>query len=156
VAVATGGQVKHMGDREGCIFCRIIEGKAPAYVIDENDEVIVFLSLENHPLVVPKEHVPDIYAMSSDMGAHVMEETIKVARAVKKALQCDGIYLTQSNEPAAGQDVFHFHLHVYPCWEGKEKKAISRFVSSVTDPENVTDEMKVAMMEKIREIVANH
>lgn len=150
------GQMKHVDNREGCIFCQIVEKKAPAYVIDENDEVIVFLSLENHPLVVPKEHIPDIYAMNDDVGARVMEETIRIARAVKKALQCDGIYLTQSNEPAAGQDVFHFHLHVYPCWEGKEVKAIGRFVSSVTDLENVTDEMKVAMMEKIREGLANH
>jgi len=149
-------QVKHVDNREGCIFCQIVQEKAPAYVIDENDEVIAFLSLENHPLVVPKEHIPDIYAMSSDIGARVMEETIKIARAVKDALQCDGIYLTQSNEPAAGQDVFHFHLHVFPCWESKEKKAIGRFMSSVTDPENVTDEMKVAMVEKIREGLANH
>ena len=80
-----------------------------------------------------------------------MAETIKIAKAVKRALQCDGIYLTQSNEPAAGQDVFHFHLHVYPCWEGKEVKAIGRFVRSVTDRKNVTDEMKATMMRKIRE-----
>ncbi len=145
-----------MGNREGCVFCRIVDKQAPAYVIDENDQVIVFLSLENHPLVVPKEHIPDIYAMPSDIGARVMQVTIKIARAVKKALQCDGVYLTQSNEPAAGQDVFHFHLHVYPCWEGKERKAISRFVSSVTDPENVTEEMKATMMHKIREALADH
>ena len=49
---------------------------------------------------------------------------------------------------------FHFHLHVYPCWEGKEVKAIGRFVSSVTDPENVTDEIRVSMMRKIRKGLA--
>jgi histidine triad (HIT) family protein len=148
------GRVEHLGEPERCIFCQIVKKEAPAYIIDENDAVIVFLSLENHPLVVPKEHVPNIYAMSDDTGSRVMAETIRIARAVKKALQCDGIYLTQSNEPAAGQDVFHFHLHVYPCWEGKEVKAIGRFVGSVTDRANVTNEVKATMMRRVREGLA--
>jgi histidine triad (HIT) family protein len=50
-------------NREACIFCGIVKREIPAYIIDENDEVIVFLSLENHPLVVPKKHIPDIYSM---------------------------------------------------------------------------------------------
>ena len=137
--------------REDCVFCRIASKQVPAYVIDETDQVIVFLSLENHPLVVPKRHIRDIYAMPSDVGACVMEETVRIARAVKEALQCDGIYLTQSNEPAAGQDVFHFHLHVYPCWEGKDGRAISRFVGTVTDRPNVTELMKVTMRDTIQE-----
>lgn len=138
-----------------CVFCRIVAREVPAYIIDENERVIVFLSLENHPLVLPKEHIPDIYAMPTDVGAVVMEEAIKVARAVKKALQCDGVYLTQSNEPAAGQDVFHFHLHVYPCWGDGVREAIGDFVASVTDRENVTEEMKAATAEKVRQGLAN-
>ena len=138
-----------------CTFCQIVEKEIPAYVIDENDRVIVFLSLENHPLVVPKEHIPDIYAMPSDVGAAVMEEAKKVARAVKKGLECDGVYLTQANEPAAGQDVFHYHLHVYPCWGDRVRKAISDFVRSVTDPENLTEGMKSATAEKVRRGLAN-
>jgi hypothetical protein len=69
------GEKQHMRDQE-CIFCRIVAREVPAYIIDENDRVIVFLSLENHPLVVPREHIPDIYAMPSDVGASVMEEAI--------------------------------------------------------------------------------
>lgn len=138
-----------------CIFCRIVAGEEPAYIIDENERVIVFLSLENHPLVVPKEHIPDIYALPADVGAAVMEETIKVARAVKQGLQCDGVYLTQANEPAAGQDVFHFHLHVYPCWEDRVRRAIGAFVSTMTDQEKVTEEMKGATAEKVKQGIAD-
>lgn len=144
-------EAKRVDNQEACVFCRIAEKQVPAHIIDESDEVIVFLSLENHPLVVPKQHISDIYAMPNDIGACVMEETIKIARAVKKALRCDGIYLTQSNESAAGQDVFHFHLHVYPCWEGKEGRAISHFVGSVTDRPNVTEQMKETMKKTIQE-----
>lgn len=140
---------------QGCTFCRIIDREIPAYIIDENDRVIVFLSLENHPLVVTREHILDIYAMPGDVGAAVMEETIKVARAVKKALQCDGVYLTQANERAAGQDVFHYHLHVYPCWGDRVRRAIGDFVGSVTDGENVTDEMKAATAEKVKRALAD-
>lgn len=139
----------------GCTFCQIVAREIPAYIIDENDRVIVFLSLENHPLVVPREHIPDIYAMPGDVGAAVMEETIKVARAVKKSLHCDGVYLTQANELAAGQDVFHFHLHVYPCWGDRGRTAIGAFVGSITDREKVTEEVKAATADKVRQGLAS-
>lgn len=102
-----------------CVFCAIVAGKLPAFVIEENERVIVFLSLENHPLIVTKRHVADIYALDEALGAAVMRETIRVARAVKAGLECEGVFLAQANEPAAGQDVFHFHLHVYPRWRDK-------------------------------------
>ena len=138
-----------------CSFCGIIARENPAHIIDENDQVIVFLSLSNHPMVVTKAHIPDIYAMPDDLGAAVMQATIKVARAVKKALQCDGVYLTQANEHAAGQDVFHYHLHIYPCWGNKDKKAIIHFAHSIIDQENLTEELKAATAEKIRQELAS-
>jgi len=101
---------------DSCVFCRIIQREAPAHVVTEDERIIVFLSLENHPLVVPKQHIPDIYSLDETTGAAIMSATIAVSRAVKEGLVCEGIYLTQANEPAAGQDVFHFHLHIYPRW----------------------------------------
>ena len=62
------GQVKHVDSQPSCTFCQIVDRKIPAYIIDENDAVIVFLSLENHALVVPKEPVPNIYAMSDELA----------------------------------------------------------------------------------------
>ncbi len=102
--------------RENCAFCRIAQRQLSAYIITEDAQVIVFLSKENHPLVVPKRHIPNIYALDATTGAYIMRAAIQIARAVKAGLQCEGVYLTQANEPAAGQDVFHFHLHVYPRW----------------------------------------
>lgn len=102
---------------EDCIFCRIIHHQVPAYVVTEDEHIIVFLSKENHPLVVPKQHIPNIYSLDGTTGAHIMKAAIEVARAVKVGLACEGIYLTQANEPAAGQDIFHFHLHIYPRWQ---------------------------------------
>lgn len=135
---------------EECTFCRIIAGEIPAHVIDEDEEVIVFLSLENHPLVVPRAHIPDIYALPRDLGAAVIAETIQVAKAVKQGLKCDGVYLTQANEAAAGQDVFHFHVHVYPIWGDTVRQAIGQFAGAVAGREQVTEGMKVATAEKVR------
>lgn len=102
---------------EDCIFCRILARQAPAEILAEDDDCIAFLSRENHPLVMPKQHVPDLFCLSEHLGASVMRQTIRVARAMKKGMRCDGIYLTQANGAAAGQDVFHFHVHIYPRWE---------------------------------------
>lgn len=101
---------------ENCTFCKIIDRKIPAFILDENERIIVFLSLENHPLIVPKKHIPDIYSLDNEIGAEVMKESIKIAKAVKQGLKCDGVYVIQANEPAAGQDVFHYHRHIYPRW----------------------------------------
>ena len=101
---------------DDCIFCKIIKKEIPALIIDENESVIVFLSLENHPLIIPKKHIKDIYDLDDETGTSIMKEAIKISKAVKKGLACDGINLVQSNEPAAHQVVFHFHLHIKPRW----------------------------------------
>ena len=99
-----------------CSFCRIIARQMPGYILHETDLVMTFLSLENHPLVVPKQHIADIYHLDEVTGHAMMSELITIANAVKTGVACEGVYITQANEPAAGQDVFHLHFHVYPRW----------------------------------------
>jgi histidine triad (HIT) family protein len=110
-----------MGDR-GCIFCAIIEGQAPAEVLFEDKETLAFMDINpanpGHALVIPKRHIRDIYGMDEEMAAAVMRAAVRVAKAIKRALQPDGMNLVQSNERAGGQDVFHFHIHVIPRWYG--------------------------------------
>jgi histidine triad (HIT) family protein len=107
---------------EPSVFTRIINREVPAYILHEDERVIVFLSLENHPLVVPKVPVRDIFALDDETAAAIMQTAVRVARVLKRALNCDGVYLSQANGAAAGQDVFHFHLHVYPRWYGDGMK----------------------------------
>ena len=106
-----------MSDSTDCIFCKIIRGEIPARIIDQNSDVLVMLSLENHPLVITREHVVDIFSLTDKQGADVMSEAIKVAKAMREAIHPDGIHLAQSNGAAAGQDVFHYHMHLYPHWK---------------------------------------
>jgi histidine triad (HIT) family protein len=107
---------------ENCIFCKIIARKAPGFIVDEDDSIIVFMSLEHHPLIVPKKHLSDLLELDNDTAALIMQKSIRIAKAMREALPCDGIYVNQTNGACAGQDVFHYHMHLYPKWnDGKNK-----------------------------------
>lgn len=105
---------------EDCVFCKIIKGDVPRKILAENDDVIVFLSLQNHPLIVTKKHLQNIYELTDHQGSEIMKMAIKIAKATKSGLSADGINLVQNNEEAAGQEVMHFHLHIKPRWKQDE------------------------------------
>lgn len=104
-----------------CIFCAIIEGKIPSAKVYENDHVFAFMDIApanpGHLLIIPKQHYRNIFDMPAEVGAKIMEAAIPLAIAIQDALNPDGLNLFQSNEPAAFQTVFHFHLHLIPRWE---------------------------------------
>jgi histidine triad (HIT) family protein len=106
----------------GCIFCRIVAGDAPAFVVAEDDRTVAFLdrgqATEGHTLVVPRSHAADIWSISDIDACAVMAMAKRVAHLLDERLSPDGLNLTQSNRSAAWQDVFHFHVHVIPRWEG--------------------------------------
>lgn len=116
-ATAQGSNLLYTSIMEDCLFCKITSKQLDAFIIHETDDVIVFQSLENHPLIVPKQHFEDIFDIESDIAEKLMSEAVKVAKAVKESLGCEGINLVQSSGAMAGQDIFHFHLHVKPRWK---------------------------------------
>lgn len=91
-----------------------MSGQAPAHIIKQNEDIIVFLSLEGHPLVVPKKHIPDIFSLDANVASQIMHEAITISKALRDTVNCDGLNLIQSNGSAAGQDVFHFHYTSSP------------------------------------------
>jgi histidine triad (HIT) family protein len=107
-----------------CIFCRIINGTLPSYVIRETEKIVTFLALEGHPLIVPKKHIENIYDLDAQHASEIMQEAVLISRATRDVLKCEGINLIQSNGSAAGQDVFHFHAHIKPRW-AKDRGVIS-------------------------------
>jgi histidine triad (HIT) family protein len=115
-----------------CIFCQIISRKIPGIIVDEDDSVIVFLSLENHPLIVPKKHYPDLLALDDEVAVQIIKKSIRIAKAMREGLPCDGIYQTQTNGACADQSVFHYHMHLYPKWndgEDKHRKQDRKFLA---------------------------
>ena len=103
---------------EDCIFCKIIRKQAHANVVYEDDQVIAFLSNrpvnEGHTLVVPKKHYRDIYDIPEDEAAYLFKVTKRIAAAVKEAMVPPGIRIVQNNGAAAGQVIFHLHVHIIP------------------------------------------
>jgi len=104
------------------IFAKILRGEIPCVKVYEDDRTLAFMDVmpeaEGHVLVVPKEGAENILDLSSEGMAAMMATTQKMAKAVDKALQPDGILLKQYNRAAAGQSIFHVHFHIVPRWEG--------------------------------------
>ena len=105
-----------------CIFCKIANGEIPAATLYEDDLFRVILDLgpasKGHALILPKNHFADLLALDEETSAKVLAVAAKVGAAMKKSLHCDGFNLVQNNGEAAGQTVFHFHMHIIPRYEG--------------------------------------
>lgn len=104
-----------------CIFCKISSGQLPASFVFQSEKVFALLSLDQpNPykvLVVPRSHIENIYDLSEEDAAHIFQAAVKISRAIRDASGCDGLNLVQSNGRTAGQDVFHFHLHLLPRFD---------------------------------------
>jgi histidine triad (HIT) family protein len=108
------------------IFTKIIHKEIPAYVLYEDELVISFLDISQatvgHTLVVTKKPYEDLFAIDEETLSHLMSVTLKIAKAVKKAFNPQGLNLLQNNGSAAGQTVFHFHVHIIPRYDQDELK----------------------------------
>lgn len=104
------------------IFSRIVRGEIPAAKLYEDDLTFAFLDVNpgsrGHALVICKEELPDLLSLPPELVAAVARSTQIVARALMAALKPDGINVVQNNGAAAGQVVFHYHVHLIPRWEG--------------------------------------
>lgn len=106
------------------IFARILRGEIPCHRVYENADTLAFMDImpqaEGHTLVVPKSAGEDIFSTSPEAAAAAMRTAQMVARAVKKAFGPPGIMIAQLNGAAAGQSVFHLHIHIIPRYAGKD------------------------------------
>lgn len=101
-----------------CIFCKIIKGDIPCTRIYEDPDVLVFMDIgpvvKGHALVIPKAHHNPLMETPPEVLQKLITVVRKVARAQEKALDADGINVSQANGAAAGQVVPHIHFHVIP------------------------------------------
>ncbi len=106
---------------DNCIFCKIANGDIPSKMLYEDEEFKVILDLgpatKGHALILPKNHYHDLYDLPDETVGKVMLLAKKMAMHMTEKLKCDGFNLVQNNGEAAGQTVFHFHLHLIPRYE---------------------------------------
>jgi histidine triad (HIT) family protein len=104
------------------IFAKILRGEIPNHTVYEDDHTLAFMDVmprcDGHCLVIPKAPSRNLLDIDPDDLARTMTTVQKVMRAAKSAFDADGITIQQFNEPAAGQEVFHTHIHVLPRHDG--------------------------------------
>jgi histidine triad (HIT) family protein len=105
-----------------CVCCRLVSGELPRTLVDEGERCIVMLdrnqAARGHLLVIPKVHVTQWHELDADVAAEMAAKAHGWARAVVEALRPAGYNLLINNGAAAGQDVFHVHLHITPRTPG--------------------------------------
>ena len=120
------------------IFAKILRGEIPSTEVYEDEKTLAFMDVmpqaDGHVLVIPKEDAENIFEVSAEGAAAMIRTTQKIARAVKKAMGCEGIMLAQLNGPEAGQTVFHVHFHIIPRGGGADFRLHAR---SMEKPEKL-------------------
>lgn len=106
-----------------CPFCEIVQRDDPdAREVYRDQHVVAFFphnpATLGHTLVIPRIHVPDIWMLDRSTAEQLADATTRLAAAVKRAVNPDGLNVIQSNGSAASQTVFHLHIHLVPRWEG--------------------------------------
>ena len=129
-----------------CIFCKIANGEIPSTTIYEDDEFRVILDVspasKGHALILPKAHFKNLYDITEEQAQKVMALAKQIGCKMKEALKCDGLNILQNNEVAAGQTVFHFHMHLVPRYNDDS-------VQIKWTPGNLTEEDKQEILSKM-------
>jgi histidine triad (HIT) family protein len=106
----------------GCVFCRILSGDLPAALVYQDQDVVGFLDLfpvhAGHTLIVPRRHYTDLLECPADLAGRLFAASAILAPAVVKATGADGFNVWTATGEAAGQTVFHLHLHIMPRFAG--------------------------------------
>ncbi|MBK8183037.1 MAG: HIT family protein [Candidatus Competibacteraceae bacterium] len=112
-----------MSGSGNCVFCKIVRGEIPAAKVHEDDQSLIFMDVQpaspGHTLVIPKTHAANLMEIAEADLLATTRIVQRVARAIRKALTPDGLRIVQTNGPAAGQTVFHYHVHLIPMQEGQ-------------------------------------
>lgn len=121
----------HAPETYQCPFCLVVQGIENEHVatratdlIYQNEILTSFISSHQwpnnhgHALIIPNEHLENIYELPDEIGAQIYILSKQIALAMKSVYHCDGVSTRQHNEPAGNQDVWHYHLHVFPRYHG--------------------------------------
>ncbi len=107
---------------DNCIFCKILNKEIPSTLIFEDETISIIMDAfpesKGHCLIITKQHYKDLFEVPKETLNHIIQTSQKLAKAVKKSLNTDGIKMAQFNGKSAGQTVFHYHMHIIPAYSG--------------------------------------
>jgi len=129
-----------------CIFCKILDGVIPSAKLYEDEDFVIILDVGpasfGHALMIPKNHYANLFEMPEELLCKAMGLAKVWGDKLVKALKADGLNLVQNNGLAAGQTVFHYHLHLIPRYDGDS-------VGTMWNPGTLSDEQKKEILEKM-------
>jgi histidine triad (HIT) family protein len=104
-----------------CIFCKLVAKEIPATLVHEDAHTFAFMDIgqvnPGHVLVTVKKHADNIFALDDAQAGAAFRTAARVARAIRAAFAPQGLSVYQANGKAAGQTVFHFHIHLVPRYD---------------------------------------
>lgn len=131
------------------IFGKILKGEIPSHKVFEDADTLAFMDAmpqsRGHTLVIPKTGSRNLLDADPQVLASLIARTQHVARAVKAAMQADGIRVVQFNETAAGQTVFHLHFHVIPVYDGVPLKPHSGEMADSAELAGLAEKIRSAL-----------
>jgi len=105
-----------------CVFCRIVAGQIPSTRVFEDEHALAFMDLgqvnPGHVLVAVKKHAANVFELEDAQAEAVGRAIVRISKALKKAFEPEGLSVYQANGKAAGQTVFHYHVHLLPRHAG--------------------------------------
>lgn len=132
-----------------CLFCKIIDGQIPSLKVYEDDHVYAFMDImplsKGHTLLIPKTHCKDLFDMPEEVARNLYAAAPKVANAIKAAFNPVGMNTVNNNGAAAGQTVFHYHLHLIPRYDEKDGLKVEWNSRQAEFPTDVLTEIKAAI-----------
>ena len=124
--------------KNDCIFCKLANGEIPTRTIYEDGDFRVILdaapATRGHALILPKEHADNLYQLPEELAGEAFVLARKLALSMTEKLGCQGFNIVQNNGEAAGQTVFHFHMHLIPRYTEDGQ-------GTFWEPQHFTDEV---------------
>ena len=137
-----------------CLFCKIINGDIPSIKVYEDEHVYAFMDImpltKGHTLLIPKTHCQDLFDMPEDVARNFYAAAPKVANAIKVAFNPAGMNTVNNNGAAAGQTVFHYHLHLIPRYDETDGLKVQWHSRQAEFPTDVLTEIAAAISYNIK------
>ena len=131
-----------------CIFCKLANGVFPTNFIYEDEDFKVILdanpATKGHSLILPKKHFKNLLDADEEVLKKALPLAKKLSNKLIYVLKCDGVNVLQNNNEAAGQAVFHLHIHLIPRYKDQKEHILSWKANKFSDDEmkNIAESLK--------------
>jgi histidine triad (HIT) family protein len=138
-----------------CIFCELIHGGGEVSICYEDSQALAFMDIQpvnpGHVLVVPRQHYESLADLPADLARHLFDVALRLAPIVRRLADADGLNVIVNSGASAGQDVFHYHVHVIPRRTEDGFTVSLPFADSTTPDRTLLDAMAARIIAELRD-----